>query len=96
MFVVIFKAEILDAGPDYIAMAIKLRDLAINGYGCKEFISSTRGNSELALSYWETQDQIENWKENTDHLYAQTKGASKWYKSYSVEVAEVVRAYHCE
>jgi len=29
-----------------------MRDLAINKYGCSEFISTTEGNNEIAISYW--------------------------------------------
>ncbi len=74
-------------------MAERMRDLAINEYGCKEFIASTEGNTEIAISYWDNESQIKKWKQNSEHLSAQGKGQSKWYKSYTVQVVEVVRAY---
>ena len=93
MYAVIFRAEINHLDEEYSALAEKLRDLAISQYGCKEFVTSTEGNNELAISYWENESQIRQWKQNSEHLLAQSKGRSKWYKSYSVEVVEVVRAY---
>ena len=93
MFAVIFRAEINTLDSEYSEMASRMRELAINQYGCREFISSTEGNTEIAISYWDNETQIKDWKHNSEHLAAQRKGRFKWYKSYSVEVVEVVRAY---
>jgi heme-degrading monooxygenase HmoA len=94
MYAVIFRAEILELDAEYAAMARRMRDLAINQYGCLEFVACTEGNTEIAVSYWESEEQIRQWKQNAEHRVAQEKGRSKWYKSYTVQVVEVVRAYH--
>lgn len=93
MYAVIFRAEILQLDVEYAAMAKRMRELAINEYGCVEFVACTEGNCEIAISYWEREEQIQQWKQNAEHLVAQEKGRSKWYSSYTVEVVEVVRAY---
>lgn len=93
MYAVIFRAEIRALDAEYLAMAKRMRELAIDGYGCVEFVACTEGNSEIAISYWESEEHIRKWKQNAEHLVAQEKGRSKWYKSYTVEVLEVVRAY---
>lgn len=93
MFAVIFRAEILELDAEYTAVAIRMRDLAISEYGCVEFIYCTEGNNEVAISYWENEEQIQQWKQNSEHLLAQEKGRSRWYKSYTVQVVKVVRAY---
>lgn len=93
MYAVIFRAEILELDAEYAATAKRMRDLAINEYGCVEFVTCTEGNSEVAISYWERPEQIQQWKQNAEHLVAQEKGRSKWYRAYTVEVVEVVRAY---
>ncbi len=93
MYAVIFRAEILQLDAEYAAMARRMRDLAIDEYGCVEFVACTEGNTEIAISYWESEEQIQQWKQNAEHLVAQEKGRSKWYKSYTVQVVEVVRAY---
>jgi heme-degrading monooxygenase HmoA len=94
MYAVIFRAEILELDAEYAAMATRMRDLAINQYGCLEFVACNEGKSEVAISYWESEEQIQRWKQNAEHLVAQEKGRSKWYRSYSVQVVEVVRAYN--
>jgi len=98
MFAVIFKAKIavldtLVLRQEYQATAKRMQDLAMNEYGCQAFTSCTEGNNEIAISYWETQEQIRQWKQNAEHLMAQSQGRSRWYDSYSVEIVEVIRQY---
>ena len=93
MFAVIFKAEIAQLDAEYSDMAAHMRELAISRYGCTQFTSCTEGNREIAISYWESQDQIRRWKQDAEHLVAQDKGRSKWYSAYTVEVVELVRSY---
>lgn len=93
MYAVIFRAEIARADEEYSQMAARLRELAIQEYGCLEFTAVTEGNSEIAISYWSSKEQILAWKANAMHLVAQEKGRSQWYSSYRVQIAEVVREY---
>ncbi len=93
MFAVIFRAEIASFDAEYAELAARMRDMAIQDYGCKEFTSCTEGRHEIAISYWDNEDQIKQWKQNAEHLVAQGKGREKWYESYSVEVVEIVRNY---
>jgi len=93
MYAVIFKAEINQLDKSYSETALRMRELAINKYGCTEFVTITEGNHEIAISYWETQEQIVKWKQDAEHLVAQEQGRSTWYKSYKVEVVEVIREY---
>ena len=74
-------------------MAARLRELALSRYGCTEFVSLTQGNQEIAISYWESEAQIRAWKQDAEHLLAQARGRSKWYKSYRVQVVEIKRDY---
>lgn len=93
MYAVIFKAETNKLDDSYSEMALRMRDLAINEYGCTEFISVTENDTEIAISYWESQEQIREWKQDAEHLVAQELGRSAWYKSYKVQVVEVIREY---
>lgn len=93
MYAVIFRAEINEIDEAYSEMAARMRDLATNKYGCSEFIAVTEGNREIAISYWDDQEQIKAWKQDAEHLVAQELGRSKWYKSYRVQVVEIIRDY---
>lgn len=93
MYAVIFRAQIKKLDESYSDMANRMRELAINEYGCIEFTSSTEGNSELAISYWPNRESIQAWKNNPDHKRAQSLGKSRWYRSYQVQVVEVLHQY---
>lgn len=93
MYAVIFRAEINEADQAYAEMAAKLRVLAKEEYGCADFISVTEGNCEISISYWESKEQIAQWKQDSEHLVAQRLGRSHWYKSYHIQVVEVIREY---
>jgi len=93
MYAVIFSAEINELDQSYTVMAARMRDLAKNKYGCREFIALTEGNIELAISYWENKEQIVAWKQDPEHKKAQELGRTKWYKSYKVQVVTVEREY---
>lgn len=93
MYAVIFHAEIAQLDDEYFATAKQMRELAMANYGCLDFVATTEGNREIAISYWPSLDHIKHWKQNSDHLQAQQQGKSRWYKSYKVEVVELLRAY---
>ena len=93
MYAVIFRAKINQVDDSYYELAERMRELALSKYGCIEFISSTEGNSEMAISYWNSQKQIKAWKEDKEHIKAQSLGKKVWYKSYSVQIVEVIREY---
>lgn len=93
MYAVIFRATIKQLDDQYVEMASKLRQTAMEQYGCIEFTSCAEGRHEMAISYWKSLEQIQAWKQNTDHLHAQAMGREKWYNSYRVEVVEVQLEY---
>lgn len=92
-YAVIFRAEIIQLDSLYSETAARMRHLAINEYGCTEFFSSTESNTEIAISYWSSLENIEAWRNNPEHQKAQSIGISKWYKSHQVQVVEVLREY---
>ena len=93
MFVVIFKAEAKEFDMAYRETADRMRELALNQYGCQGMESVFEDGKEITLSYWLSEDDIKNWKNNMEHLLAQKKGAEEWYRSYQVEIAEIKRGY---
>jgi heme-degrading monooxygenase HmoA len=93
MFAVIFRAEIALLDDQYLETAEALRERAINDYGCQQFTAWTEGNREVAISYWNSLEQIANWKADPAHQQAQQEGRDRWYKHYSVQVVEVLHEY---
>jgi heme-degrading monooxygenase HmoA len=93
VYAVIFKAEINQLDEAYELMATRMRELAMNEYGCTEFTACMQGNTEIAISYWHTQEQILAWRNDPEHQQAQALGKHEWYRSYHVQVVEVLREY---
>jgi heme-degrading monooxygenase HmoA len=93
MYAVIFQAQIKAIDQAYSETAARMRELAIKEYGCLGFKSVCEEHLEIAISYWETLEDIRQWKQNAEHLEAQQQGKSKWYESYHVQVVEIVREY---
>ena len=93
MYVVIFRAKIRSLDAEYSSTAKRMRELALQEFGCLEFIALTEGDEEVALSYWPNTDAITAWKNHPEHRDAQQRGRERWYASYSVQVAEIEREY---
>src|SRR5690606_32823246 len=93
MYAVIFRAQVAQLDEEYSRMAARLRELALSEYGCLEFAGLTEGNQELTISYWESESQIKAWKQDVEHLLAQSLGRSSWYRRYKVQVVEIKREY---
>lgn len=92
-FAVIFKAEIKHLDTEYENLVKDLRQLAFEKYDCLDFVAYTQGNDEVAISYWQSLEDIQAWKADTSHLYAQKSGQQRWYRHYQVEVVEILRTY---
>ena len=76
----------------YGDMAEKMEQLAKKQRG---FIGmdSARNQMGITVSYWESLEAIQNWKQQTDHIVAQQKGRQDWYSWYNVRICKVEREY---
>ncbi|QOW50684.1 MULTISPECIES: antibiotic biosynthesis monooxygenase [unclassified Acinetobacter] len=93
-YVVIFKALIRTLDELYFSTAQQLRDKALTHFNCQHFEALTEGEHEIALSYWNTLEDIRAWQQDAQHLVAQQLGKNQWYASFSVEICKVLRRYH--
>lgn len=93
MYALIFTATMNGKDSEYSSTAEKMSDLAFTKYGGKDFTSCTEGSYEIAISYWESKEQIKAWKNDPEHKSVQQTGAGKWYKSYKVQVVELLGEY---
>jgi heme-degrading monooxygenase HmoA len=93
VYVVIFRARVRSLDAEYVAVAARMRELALGEFGCIEFHAVMEGSDEVALSYWPSEASIRAWKAHPEHLLAQQAGRERWYESYSVQVARMTREY---
>ena len=91
-YAVIFTSTRTEVEAGYAEMAIKMVELAKAQPG---YIGMESARSEIGItvSYWESLEAIQKWKANLDHLEAQEKGKTTWYKNYKVRIAKVEREY---
>ena len=92
-YVVIFKAKVKQLDPEYLQTAQHLRDKALSQFNCKQFESIAENGFEIALSYWDSLDDIQAWHRDAEHQAAQRIGKEKWYENFSVEICEIQRSY---
>lgn len=93
MYVVIFRATVRELDAEYVTTVQRMRELALNEFGCLEFHAVTEGQHEVALSYWPDEASIRAWKNHPEHVLAQQTGKNRWYETYNVQVAEIKRHY---
>jgi heme-degrading monooxygenase HmoA len=58
-------------------------------------VESVRGDDGIGItvSYWTDREAIANWRNNAEHLAAQSLGRQEFYDWYRVRVAEIVKDY---
>lgn len=93
MYAVIIRATVGQLDQQYADAIERMKKLAFEEYGCVEFFALMDGEQRIAISYWESEAQIREWKKNDEHLQTQSRAKKKWYESYTVQVVEVKREY---
>lgn len=97
-YAVIFTSQrnVVD-NQEYEKMAETMVQLAHNQKGFLG-IESCRGidGYGITVSYWQNQEDIVNWKVNTEHQIAQEFGRSKWYDRFTTRICKVEREYSFE
>ena len=91
-YAVIFTSTRTEVEAGYAEMATKMVELAKAQPGFID-MESARSEIGITVSYWKSLEAIKNWKANMEHLEAQEKGRTTWYKNYKVRIAKVEREY---
>lgn len=91
-YAVIFTSERTEIEEGYLAMADRMETLAKEQKGFLG-VESARSEIGITVSYWKDLESIKKWKQNMEHLVAQEKGRSDWYKSYTTRICLVEREY---
>ncbi|WP_196890019.1 antibiotic biosynthesis monooxygenase family protein [Aureivirga sp. CE67] len=95
-YAVIFVSERTDFDEEgYQKMAVEIENLVHKQNG---FLGLDFGKDEkrITISYWETLEDIKNWKNNPRHQKAIADGKAKWYKNYSLRICKIEKSYDWE
>jgi len=87
-YAVIFISERSENLEGYHEMDILTIQLAEEIPGYLGYESVKDGNKGIFISYWESMDSINQWKNNLIHQQAKSK-AKQWYKSYISQICKV-------
>jgi heme-degrading monooxygenase HmoA len=93
MMVIVFRSRLAaEAGADYGDTADAMLAKARTMPGFVEFKQFEAQDGErLSLIHWESPETLRAWAEDVEHRDAQRRSRERWYTTYSIEVAEVVR-----
>ncbi|HRI19306.1 MAG TPA: antibiotic biosynthesis monooxygenase [Panacibacter sp.] len=94
-YAVIFTSLRTEGDNGYHQMAERMAQLAALQPGYLGF-ESARESVGITVSYWQSLDDIKNWKQQSEHLVAQQYGREKWYTHYKTRVCLVERDYGFE
>ena len=91
-YAVIFTSTQTKNIEGYYEMAEQMETLVKKQEGFLR-VDSARNEIGITVSYWESLESIKNWKQNSEHLFAQQKGRTNWYNWYKVRICKVEREY---
>lgn len=91
-YAVIFTSERGNEDPEYAITATRMQELAKKQEGFLG-IESAHETIGITVSYWKDLESIKKWKANAEHLIAQQKGKTLWYKHYKTRICLVERDY---
>ncbi|WNS46233.1 antibiotic biosynthesis monooxygenase [Paenibacillus sp. MMS20-IR301] len=91
-YAVIFTSERTAGDNHYAEMADEMLKLAALQPGFLG-VESAREGVGITVSYWDSLEAIQHWKQNERHLAAQHKGIADWYQTYKTRICKVERDY---
>jgi heme-degrading monooxygenase HmoA len=97
MIAVIFEVHPEKEGKDeYLVIAAGLREFLKDRPGfisIERFQSLVDENKVLSLSFWESEEAVEVWRNLLEHRIAQKKGKKELFENYRIRIAHVLRDY---
>ncbi len=90
-YAVIFTSLRRNDDPEYGNTNDELEVLAkeIKGFLGTESVRESFDTLGISISYWDSMEAIQNWREHAQHRMAKEKGIQDWYKAYSIRIAKV-------
>jgi heme-degrading monooxygenase HmoA len=93
-YAVIFTSRLRTAGDsDYDATAAEMEQLARTMPGYLGFESARESGLGIAVSYWDSLEAIERWRDDEAHAAARARGRSHWYAHFDLRVTKIERQY---
>lgn len=78
----------------YKEMDDQIMELAMKQEGFLGYESAGDLNAGIFISYWETMDSIQKWRDNSEHIFAKKMGIGKWYDRFLSQICKVEHCHH--
>ncbi len=91
-YAVIFSSIMNEHYDGYHEMANTMVELAQQQVGFLG-IESAREELGITVSYWQSLEDIKQWKQHSEHTVAQQRGRKLWYKNFIVRISKVEKCY---
>lgn len=94
MYAVIFYSQKNEDLEGYSEVRDRMLELVSQqpGYISHESFMNDDGRG-VTISYWDSIESLQGWKNNQEHSEARQKGRELWYKNYKVEIAKIENSY---
>ncbi|AJQ93394.1 antibiotic biosynthesis monooxygenase family protein [Gynuella sunshinyii] len=100
MIAVLFEARLQpDQQQRYLQLAEQLTPLLdkIDGFvSIERFQSTTNPDKIISLSWWQNEQSIEQWKQNSLHKLSQEEGKRSIFLTYKINVLTSTREHHSQ
>ena len=92
-YVVIFTSLRTEVDAGYAEAAQRMLELAAQQPGFLGVESARSDGLGITLSYWQSEEAIQAWREHAEHSIVREQGRADWYAAFTTRVAKVERAY---
>lgn len=91
-YAVIFSSRKKMSTPGYEDMDEKTIELAQQIDGFLGYESATGLENNIFISYWKTEEAINNWREHATHELAKKMGKKIWYQWYHSVICKIEKS----
>ncbi len=91
-YAVIFASTKHNINDEYLSTDAELMTLAQNEPGFLGYESLANDNKSIFISYWESREAVDAWRNNLKHLSAK-KDVALWYSRYLSQICVIENSH---
>ncbi|MDF2927216.1 MAG: hypothetical protein K0R57_6130 [Paenibacillaceae bacterium] len=93
-YAAIFSSQRTEGDHGYVHMLEKMVELASRqpGFLGIESVTDSSG-AGITVSYWDSLEAINNWRNDQSHMRAKHQGAQTWYHNFQTRICRIEGSY---
>lgn len=92
-YAVIFSSQKSEDLEGFEEMDKLMLELALEQPGLLGYESSGNDQENIFISYWDSMESINTWRNNSEHIIAKKLGKKNWYKRYLSQICKVESSF---